>query len=449
MKPLQIKSIDLAKYTELIVDKQPTEPEIKTIIQSYVDTIHPTHISIAIPLDQNAEFLARGHVPAPLTIDEFTRVWINAIHKAGVNVYFRGTFSGMKNLYDFGFDKETPVGYADTALHDGGTTWMGRVFQWLNTHLGSFKQGDIIGIIPDATWNAFDGTFFLPTDPNPQSNFLNFFIELKNLCDALTQMSSAPTPQIYTGFSSNIYKDIVSGWIPSFLYDLVGVMSVDYYGAAQTPVEIEKALNDLYSEFHAPIFLSEWSIPPSSINATDIDNSIQEFFEAFARLREKGILLGVNYFDGVDFNEGVFTDNKLNEQGKLLSNFFDQTGRTEPNLILMEEEKIPTPKIEVTEIKIEQKPTPKIVQPAKKTRKKATPVKKPVVKERTEVTIKLKKEIDYVRIIDTGIYMILGASLTVGTTFLFHIDFGNLLPYAMIVYTLGVMLIHGIIVRNI
>lgn len=468
-KKLQFSSIDLLKYTEQVIDKQPSEPEIQEIVRLYAEALHPTHIAIAIPLDQNAEFLAHGHVPSPLTVDEFTRVWINAIHNAGINVYFKGTFSGVKGMYDFGFDKLTPIGTAETALTDGNKTWMGRVYQWLSVHLSNMKPGDMIGIVPEGTLHAFDPDFFLPLQPNPQTDYLNFYVELKKLCDAVTTVIKP----IYTGYSSNLYKDIANLWIPSFLYDLVGIMSVDYYSNDQTPNSMEKDLNDLYGMYRQPIYLSEWSIPPSSVVTTDINNKMQEFFEAFARLRDKGILVGLNYFDGLDFSEGVLTDNILNDKGILVKTFFALGGENQPNpdLVKKEEPVVEPQTVEANPpvtINIEQKPSGDSsveasvpIQSVKKTRtKQRKTIKTPRETINVEVnntnadsqtpntspvpTYKLQQH-DVSFLVKVGVYVIIGANATQLTNLATNYHLNNLTPYIMMVYTLLVAIAHAIL----
>lgn len=471
-RKLQFSSIDLLKYTEQVIDKQPTEPDIKEIVRVYTEALHPTHVAIAVPLDQNAQFLAHGHVPAPLTVDEFTRVWVDAIHEAGYSVYFRGTFSGIRGLYDFGFDKFTPIGTADTAITDGDKTWMGRIYQWLNVHLSNMRPGDMIGIVPEGTLTAFSPDFFLPLQPNAQTDYLNFYVELKKLCDTV----SAPIKPVHTGFSSNIYKDIINLWIPSFLYDLVGIMSVGYHGDEQTPNEMEKALNDLYTQYRQPIFLSEWSIPPSSVETEDVNNKMQEYFEAFVRLRDKGILVGLNYFDGLDFMEGVFTGNTLNGKGVLVKKFYALEGENQPNPDLMKsynttiggpyvEPEVPNPPVTIN---IEQKPNavsveaPIAKQVVKKTRTKhgksetITTPKDTINIEvnntngdkpeptTTDPTYKLQPH-DIPFLTKIAVYVIIGANATQLTNLATNYHLNNLTPYIMMVYTLLVAVAHAVL----
>jgi len=473
MKSLQFKSIDLSKYNELTVDKQPTAEEIKTIVEAYVNYLHPTHVAIAVPLDQNEDFLAHRHVPSPLTVDEFTRAWIDAIHETGTNVYLKGTFCGIKNMYDFGFDKTTPPGTADTAAFDNGNTWMGRTYQWLNMHLGSIKQNDILGIIPDTTSALKENNLFLPKSSqqsNQQAEFLSFFLELKKLCDLMTAFK-----KVNTGLTSNMYEDIASGWIPGFSFGFTGNLSISYYNKGQSPQEIEQQLNEFYTLYHLPIFLNGWSMPPSSLLVTDPNLVATEYFETFSRLREKGILTGVNYNDGLDFSDGIFTDNKLNAQGELLSAFFDQGGQTQPNPELKKKEE-PIAKVNgvhVSEIKEkpievvseEVKPSELLegLKPKAKSKRKKKIEEPKKVEEEIEVkpAINVKvitppdplkskdgyglHETDIPLLVKIALYVILGASATQFTNVLSNFSLTSFVPYFIIVYTILVAVAHAIL----
>jgi len=455
MKPLPFKSIDLFKYTELIVDKQPTEAEINAIVQSYVATLQPTHIAISIPLDSNADFLAHGYVPAPLMIEDFTRVWIEAIHRAGVNVYYRGTFSGIKNMYDFGFDKTTPLGSADTAMSDGQTTWIGKASHWLNTHLGSIQTGDIIGIMPDATLNAFDGNFFLPPldGITPQMQYLSLNIELKKLSDMMT----APIKGVHTGYTANLYKDIMSGWIP-YIYgsDVNKVVAIDY-DQEMSPLDLEKGVNDLFNEFREPIFISKFSVPLISLSTNDINLKASEYFETFARLRDKGLLVGVNYFDGIEYNEGIFSidvnyNTIIGPEGNLVIDFFKKSGATPPHpqsdSIQVEtkpitiEPKKPKVRPQVAGLYVARKEPPK----KKRILVKKNPIliAKPV-KPRKKASSYSLHDHDVSFLTKVTLYSVIGADATQITNLLTHSALANYTPYAMIVFTLIVAVCHAVL----
>src|ERR1700687_243010 len=68
---LAIRSVDLMKYTKDTLNNKPTDAQIAAIVSVVVNTIHPTHIAISVPLDDNSDFLQK---------------WVDAIHSHGVSV---------------------------------------------------------------------------------------------------------------------------------------------------------------------------------------------------------------------------------------------------------------------------------------------------------------------------------------------------------------------------
>jgi len=437
-KSLQLRSLDIEKYTKFVCDRQPSVQELQTIFESYIKNFHSTHIALSIPLDSNEGFLKRTYIPSPLTIDSFTDTCIEIVHNLGVNVYFKGTFCGVENLYDFGYDKTTPIGTIDDSRED---TWMGKISQWLDIHAKNIRKEDIFGIIPDITShvsgnNSFLSNIYENENVNLQANFLTFYTELAKLYES---------KGIKLGnYSSNLYKDIISGWIPSFIFDLTGIMSITYSNNGESPQELERIFNELYLQFHQPIFLNGWSLPKESLITTNIDLKAQEYFNVFARLRDKGILIGMDYFDGLNFDEGVLTDNNLNEEGKLLKEFYAQNVIEQIGIKPKEIDQIVTKPIgdAKKEVKI---PKKKRGRKKKSTHPEAPkPTPQPPISIEHPVVSKIHKykRVNYFLFLEMLSYMVGGLILTVVTVSFMGIKFDVTILIMQIIYTLLVIILY-------
>src|SRR3972149_11347222 len=86
----QVQSIDTMKYSRDVAREKlkdfSYDKEIETQVKNIAET-GASHVAIATPYDD--EFLP------------FLRRWVKAAREKGLNVWFRGNFSGWENWFDY------------------------------------------------------------------------------------------------------------------------------------------------------------------------------------------------------------------------------------------------------------------------------------------------------------------------------------------------------------
>lgn len=324
---LTYRGIDVMKWTKDTLKNQPSDAQIDGIVSTIVNTIHPTHIAISIPMDPSADY--PGSAPSPRDAYAFTQRWSDSIHNHGVKVLWRGTWSGIEGIYNFPKQVGTnrfPAGTAATAVTDGNSTWLGKTYQYIVNNPSFFQNGDIWAPLPERTENIFqDSTSFLSHGgAGIQTNYANFFKDLKTISDqAFAQIGKQPI----TGFTANNFTEVKSTWLPQSLFDAMGIIAIDHY--AHSPADLDADLRFIYNLRKKPVFLQEWGdywnegMPESERAAY-----LNQIYGVLQNLVNDGVIVGFNYWGAwVGDNEGILTslggDNYgVNSRGQLVANFF-------------------------------------------------------------------------------------------------------------------------------
>jgi hypothetical protein len=321
------RSVDVMKFTKDTMRNQPSDAEIESVVDALVNSIHPTHIAIAIPMDSSNDY--PGQKPAPRTAAAFTQKWADAIHSKGVKVLWRGTWSGIEGIYDFnkldGADR-FPAGTASSAVTDGNGTWLGKTRQYIINNPTFFAAGDIWAPMPERTEGIFqDSTSFLPhSSPGIQSNYAKFFNDLKAVSDAAF---SSIGKSVITGMTANNFTEVKSTWLPDSVFSTAGIISIDHYGSTRTVQEMEDDLRYIHNQRKKPIFLQEWGdYWNQGLNEAQRLAYLNQMYSMLNQLAAEGILVGFNYWGGWDNNlEGILSKTgsnyALNARGLALSNF--------------------------------------------------------------------------------------------------------------------------------
>lgn len=335
LSDLTYVSVDTMKWNKDLVRNQLTDEQIAAVIAPLA-SMNVTHIAIAPPMDETADFLAEGvDLPNPRTAALHIQAWFDAIHAAGKKVLFRGTFCGLEGIYDFqhkvGVDRFAP-GTAASAAADGQTTWLGKIDDWIKNHPTFWQAGDIFAPIPEGTGQGIfdDATSFLSHGgAGIQNNYEDFFVDLHTVADAaFSSIGKAVT----TGLTANNYSETNSGWINVGVFNDAGVVAIDHYGVDHTVEEMETNLRDLSDAKGLPIFLQEWSdYWNGDLDETSRLAYLKTFYEMFATLVSEGILTGFNYWGGWvgGEGEGILVENgdgtySLNVYGQLLKATLEQ-----------------------------------------------------------------------------------------------------------------------------
>src|SRR5689334_24512439 len=82
-----IISFDCMKLQKDVIGSMPSQTLVHNLM-SLVKNNFPgvTHIALSVPINTTDEFKAHGTTPAPLTVEDFTTMWIDEIHNMGYNV---------------------------------------------------------------------------------------------------------------------------------------------------------------------------------------------------------------------------------------------------------------------------------------------------------------------------------------------------------------------------
>lgn len=192
---------------------------------------------------------------------------------------------------------------------------------------------------------------------NPQTAYLNFFVNLKTVCDAAFAVIGK---QVFTGYTSENFSEVKSLWIPQGLFNNNHLISFDYYQnnlgnfdfrGAQAKADADGVYN---SRGHFPIFWQEWGTTPDMISNVTSHDSVNHFGDVsgahnanraawitdfytngLAALLDQGKLIGFNYWgfwDTGDDDSGLvkllgsaatLSNITLRDEGVILANFYD------------------------------------------------------------------------------------------------------------------------------
>ncbi len=136
-----IIGFDIMKLSRDKVGNQPSKLLIDNILtivkQNFPGT---THIAISTPEDSNADFIAHGVNPKPLTVEAFIDMQLDEIHTAGYGAVIRSFPSSIQKAYNFPLVAKT------------SDQWVAYNKAFLETHASHIKSGDIIALWYELDW---------------------------------------------------------------------------------------------------------------------------------------------------------------------------------------------------------------------------------------------------------------------------------------------------------
>jgi hypothetical protein len=139
------------------------------------------------------------------------------------------------------------------------------------------------------------------------TNFANFFNEMITMANAAFSQIGK---NVLTGYSSNNYSEIDSGWIPQSLFDGAQKIVADHYGSTHTPFEM---YNDVVSAVNSKgysFYHQEWA---DYWNGSEDDDTREDylinFYNMLTQLKREGDYKMLNYWGGWVFGvgEGILT----------------------------------------------------------------------------------------------------------------------------------------------
>lgn len=315
---------DSMKLMKDVVANQPSKALIDNIL-NLVKTSFPgtTHIAVSVPTNTNAEFQSHGTNPSPLSVEDFTSLWIDEIHSHGYSVILRGTPCEVEKIYNF------PL-HVDTSSY-----WVQKGIDYLNRIQSHLKDGDQFGVFPELEGHIWDGTgACINNGTGNQANDYNKFYN--DLAQAVIDWGVANNKKIKPYITIN-RSEAINGWVGQPFFQKMGAVVYDYYGDNQTIAEMKAKNEEMYNKYTIPVYQQEWGDTRSvSVIVSDPSHTAQMADQVFFPLLKSGHMSGINFWCLFDTpQEGILSINgdsvSLNTKGILLSQVFQKwygTGTT-------------------------------------------------------------------------------------------------------------------------
>lgn len=273
-----VQSIDTMKHSRDAA-KQNWPKELIRLELQPIKEAGATHVAIATPYDE--EF-----VPV-------LQSWVEVARELGLNVWFRGNFSGWEGWFGYAKDLTRPQHLEKTEA-------------FILNHADLFENGDGFTPCPECE-NGGPGD---PRNTGDVQGYRQFIIDQYQL---MNRSFTAIGKSVHTNwFSMN--GDIAREVMDKPTYDAIGgLATIDHYVA--TSEKFEKDLNYIHDTFGVTIMLGEFGAPiPDLHGAADEktqDRLVREFMEVMYVNRD--FIRGMNYWT-FSQSSTALVDSNLNKK---------------------------------------------------------------------------------------------------------------------------------------
>lgn len=307
-----------------------------------------THIAVDTPIDSQAEFIAHGSTPAPLTIETFVDMQLDTIHKAGYHALIRSDSSFIQLVN--GFPHETMTTDALVARNKA----------FLEVHAAHIQSGDIVANDYELEgWQFQNGTIFTDTG-NVQADTNTFWGKQAAMVKAFATEHNLTNLRSRSGGG---YSEIPNKWIKESTFQAQdNVMVYDDYVQMNNPLGLTAAqiiqrakdhlttAQSLYPTKYK-IFWQEWadirnSTPNGSIQISDPLLTANMADQVVFPNLEAGVLEGFSFWNlsnstkegllvlhdasGATVNSSAAVTAVLNPKGTALSTVFKKWAGATP-----------------------------------------------------------------------------------------------------------------------
>jgi hypothetical protein len=239
-----------------------------------VATLHPTHMAIGTPYDE--EFYP------------FMKKWVDEARKNKLKVWFRGNVSGWEGWFDY--PKMTSV--EEHHL---------KIYEFIRNHPDLFADGDIFTPAPEPEQG-------LMGDPRKseaiKQSYLQFLVVSYNNCERAMKEIDVQATCGYFSMNGDIAKDILD---KKTVKQIGNVVTIDHY--VKDPEKLRNDILFLHEKFDAPIVLGEFGAPIPDIHG-DMDEQEQAEYMKLTMIQllmAKNAIKGVNYWTAFDGTTSLFT----------------------------------------------------------------------------------------------------------------------------------------------
>lgn len=258
----EIQSIDTVKFSRDVAREKAQQISYDEVIESQVGMIAgtgATHVAIGTPYDK--EFIP------------FMKRWIESARRNGLNVWFRGNFSGWEGWFDYDrIDRQQHKQQLEDFILDNGEL---------------FENGDIFSPCTECENGG-------PGDPrliNDHEQHRQFLIEEYKIANSSFRNIGK---NVRTSFPMNgdVARQIMN---KETTRALGGIVVIDHY--VSTPERLVNDIKTLSEASGGRIILGEYGVPIPDIHGNLTASEQAELIErSFSALSEIDSLVGVNYW---------------------------------------------------------------------------------------------------------------------------------------------------------
>ena len=259
----QLQSVDTMKYSRDLAREKLTDKKFEEVITFQVENIAKTgatHVAIGTPYD--SEFIP------------FIKKWVREARKNGLNVWFRGNFSGWEGWFGF-----------ESVSRDEHKKMVAK-FILENPEL--FEDGDIFTSCTECENGG-------PGDPRDTGDISGF----RNLLISEYQVTKDAFEKIDKNVASNFFS--MNGDVAYLVMDrkitekLGGIVVIDHY--VERPDDLARDIQEIIERSGGKIVLGEMGVP-----VPDIHGQMTEYEQALwldgalSELSKIEGLIGINYW---------------------------------------------------------------------------------------------------------------------------------------------------------
>jgi len=270
-----LQAIDTVKYSRDVAREKLNDKNFEQQIDQQVKNIAKTgatHISLGTPYDQ--EFIP------------FLSKWVLAARKYGLNVWFRGNFSGWEGW--FNYEKISEEEH------------MEKTNKFIIDNPQLFQDGDIF----TACTECENGSMGDPRRTGQVSEYRNFLIELKNTSDKAFHIINKDVKSNYFSMNGDVAELIMDR---DTTHNLNGVIVIDHY--VKSVDELITDINTLVNKTGGTVVLGEIGAPILDIhgNLSEIEQA-EWIDELFAKLVHNSSVIGVNYWTNIGSSSAIWKE---------------------------------------------------------------------------------------------------------------------------------------------
>lgn len=285
-----VESVDTMKYSRDAARNKEANAKIPLMI-SAAAALHPTHIAIATPYDD--EFLP------------VMRLWVAEVRKHNIKVWYRGNFAAWEDWFGYGR-------FEDPSEH------LAKTERFIKNNPDLFQDGDIFTPVPEAE----NGGFGDPRkDEATKNKFFDFLPKSYTVCE---KGMKAIGKKVECGYFS-VNGDVAHMFTKDIVDRTGGVLVIDHY--VKTPEELITDIKEYHNKTGAKIVLGEYGAPIPDIHGdlTQQEQSDLIRQNMIALVKNRDIVGGINYWTAFGGSTEIFEGDDIKPKlaAVTLGEYFD------------------------------------------------------------------------------------------------------------------------------